>query len=430
MIAPPKNLVIIDGVRTPFSKMNTSLVDCSATNLGRTAVNALITRTGIDPALIDETIFGCVCQPADAANIARVIALRAGIPDSRPALTVHRNCASGLEALATAHARMNTGHGEVFVVGGTESMSQAPLLFNSEAAAKFTALHRARTSRGKLTAAAQFRPNDFLPLVALKLGLTDPVAGLNMGQTAELLAREWNISREAQDAFALRSHEKAIAARDFLAGEITPVYLSDDRPPVTTDNGPRENQSLDALARLKPVFEKDHGTVTAGNASQITDGAVALLVMSETRAEALGLEPRARLLTCRTTGCDPARMGLGPAHAIAKAIELDGLHPDCADIIEINEAFAAQILAVRKALESTRVARDILNHHHPICSIPEEKLNPCGGAIALGHPVGATGARLVLTALMQLHRTPFARRALVALCIGGGQGAAAWIEKL
>jgi acetyl-CoA acetyltransferase family protein len=424
-----KNLVIVDGVRTPFTKINTALVDCDAVDLGRSAVNALIAKTGIDPAVVDETIFGCVCQPADAANIARVIALRAGIPDSKPALTVHRNCASGLEALATAHARMNTGNGEVFIVGGTESMSHAPLLFNATAAAKFTALQRARSTNQKWAAASRFRPADFLPLVALKLGLTDPVAGLNMGQTAELLAREWNISRDEQDAFALHSHEKASAAHHLLANEISPVYLPGGHPPVTADNGPRKNQSLDALANLKPVFEKKHGTVTAGNASQISDGAVALLVMSENRAEDLGLEPLGRLLTCRTAGCDPARMGLGPAHAIAKTIELDGLHPDGADIIEINEAFAAQVLAVLKALKSKRFARDVLHHHQAICHIPTEKLNPLGGAIALGHPVGATGARLVLTAINQLHRDPFARRALITLCIGGGQGAAAWIEK-
>ncbi|MEM7146655.1 MAG: thiolase family protein [Verrucomicrobiota bacterium] len=424
-----KNLVIIDGVRTPFSKINTGLGGCSAVDLGRSTVNALVAKTGIDPAIVDETIFGCVCQPADAANIARVIALRAGIPESQPALTVHRNCASGLEAIAAAHARMNTGNGEVFIVGGTESMSQAPLLFNPSAAKKFTTLSRARTPGHKLAAAAEFRPADFLPLVALKLGLTDPVADLNMGETAELLAREWNISREEQDAFALRSHKKAHAAHDLIAEEIAPVYLPNGLPPVLDDNGPRENQSLDALTNLKPVFQKKHGTITAGNASQITDGAVALLVMSEERAHTLGLEPLGRLLACRSAGCDPARMGLGPAHAIAKTIELDGLHPDGADIIEINEAFAAQVLAVVKALASESFAHESLHHHRPICEIPEEKLNRQGGAIALGHPVGATGARLVLTALRQLHRDPFARRALVSLCIGGGQGSAAWIEK-
>ncbi|MEM8954249.1 MAG: thiolase family protein [Verrucomicrobiota bacterium] len=424
-----KNLVIIDGVRTPFTKINTALGNCSAVDLGRSAVNALIAKTGIDPVIVDETIFGCVCQPADAANIARIIALRAGIPDSQPALTVHRNCASGLEALATAHARMNTGNGEVFVVGGTESMSQAPLLFKQNTAAKFTTLNRARTTGKKIAAAAAFRPADFLPLVALKLGLTDPVANLNMGETAELLAREWKITRDAQDAFALRSHEKAHAAHDLIADEITPVYFPDRVPPVLADNGPREKQSLEALARLKPVFQKKYGTITAGNASQITDGAVALLVTSEERAHALGLEPLGRLLACRSAGCDPARMGLGPAHAIAKSLELDGLHPDSADIIEINEAFAAQTLAVLKALRSKAFARQSLHHHQPICEIPAENINRQGGAIALGHPVGATGARLVLTALRQLHQNPFARRALVSLCIGGGQGAAAWIEK-
>src|SRR6266853_2158886 len=259
-------LVVIDGVRTPFCKAGTEFAALSADELGRIAVDALLTRTGFDPALIDEVIFGCVSQPPEAANIARVIALRAGIPESVPAVTVHRNCASGFEAFTTAFERMAAGVGSVFVVGGAESMSQVPLLFRDEAARKLAAFAKSKTAKRKLAALSEFRPADFTPRAGLKLGLTDPVSGLNMGETAELLARENNITRVAQDAFAMRSHERALEAEARLGEEICPVYLPGK--PVTRDNGPRTDQSPAVLAGLNPVFDK-YGTVTAGNSSQI-----------------------------------------------------------------------------------------------------------------------------------------------------------------
>jgi acetyl-CoA C-acetyltransferase/acetyl-CoA acyltransferase len=408
-----ERLVIVDGVRTPFCKVGTVLADCAPDELGRIAVNALLTRTGLDPNLIDEVIFGCVGQPVDAANVARVIALRAGIPQSVPAVTVQRNCASGFEAVTVAAERMQTGRGSIFVVGGTESMSQSPLLFREDAARKFGALARAKNAQAKIQAMSAFRPSDFTPRIGLKLGLTDPVSGLNMGETAELLAQEFNISREAQDEFSLRSHQRAWSAKEKLADEICPVLLARDvGRAVTRDNGPRENQSMDDLRRLRPVFEK-HGTVTAGNSSQITDGAVALLVMSAQRATQLGLRPIGTLVDYAYAGCDPARMGLGPLFAIRKLQERCAVRLEDADLIEINEAFAAQVLAVLSELPSP---------------IDRERLNVNGGAIALGHPVGATGARLVLTALKELQRRD-AKRALVTLCVGGGQGGALWLER-
>src|SRR6185503_5458222 len=209
-------LVVIDGVRTPFSKMGTDLARLGSEELGRIAVNALLTKTGLNPALIDEVIFGCVGQPADAANVARVIALRAGIPEQVPAFTVHRNCASGFEAFTQAYEKMVARRGEVFIVGGTESMSQVPLLYTHQAAAKFAGLARAKSPFQKLGAMLSFRPADFKPRIGLQLGLTDPVCGLNMGETAEVLAREHNICREKQDAFALESHARANAAREKL----------------------------------------------------------------------------------------------------------------------------------------------------------------------------------------------------------------------
>ena len=423
-----ERLVIVDGVRTPFCKAGTELAALGADELGRIAVSALLTRTDIDPALVDEVIFGCVAQPADAANVARVIALRAGIPKSVPAVTVHRNCASGFEALTQAQEKMLAGRGKIFVVGGAESMSNIPLLFNSSAAKKFGQLARAKSFMQRAQAFAAFRPADFKPRIGLMLGLTDPVCNLNMGETAEVLAREFEISRAVQDAFALQSHRRAAAARDKFADEICPVF-SAGKNVVTSDNGIRENQSPEALAKLKPQFDRRNGTVTAGNASQITDGAVALLVMSESRAQELGFTTLGALTGYAYAGCDPVRMGLGPVFAIAQAEAETGLKLADADIIEINEAFAAQVVAVIKCAASEEFARDQLHRHEPLGEIPSAKLNVNGGSIALGHPVGATGARLVLTALQELKRRK-AKRALVSLCIGGGQGAALWLERM
>jgi acetyl-CoA acetyltransferase family protein len=423
-------LVIIDGVRTPFCKAGTSLAHFGAAELGQIAVTNLLQRTGLKPELVDEVIFGCVSQPADAANVARVIALRSGIPEKVPAVTVHRNCASGLEAITTAYDKMAAGHGKVFIVGGIESMSQMPLLFSQPAANKFARLARAKSFPQRIGALASFRPRDFKPRIGLQLGLTDPVCGMNMGETAELLAREFQISREEQDQFSLESHQRAVAARGKLAEEISPIVVDGDiQTTVTSDNGPREKQTLEALAKLRPVFDKDLGTVTAGNSSQITDGAVALLVMEVERAKELGYASSGALVHYSVAGCDPKRMGLGPLFAMARLEEQCGWRVSDADLIEINEAFAAQTLAVLAAAESNRFAEQHLHRNTPLGKISREKLNVNGGAIALGHPVGATGARLVLTSLKELQRRN-GRRALISLCVGGGQGAALWLERM
>ncbi len=416
-------MFILAATRTPFCKMGTDLASLTADDLGRSAVTSLLTETGIDPGELSEVILGCVAQPTEAANVARIIALRSGIPQHVPAVTVHRNCASGMESVTTAHQRIAAGQGDLFVVGGVESMTQIPLLFPHEAALHFSELNRAKSSGQKLSAAASFNLSDFKPRVGLELGLTDPFTGLIMGDTAEILAREFNITREAQDRFAANSHTKALAHREQLNSEISPVYVNGKA--ITEDNGLRTDSTPEKLATLRPIFDRTTGTVTAGNSSQITDGAVALLVGTEEAANRLGIAPLGRLAAYAYSGCDPARMGLGPIHAIAKAKQLSGLTPDDADLIEINEAFAAQVLAVLASLKNPK------SHHLdlPACDIPSEKLNPRGGSIALGHPVGATGARLVQTALSQLHATN-QKRALVTLCVGGGQGAALYLEKL
>jgi acetyl-CoA C-acetyltransferase/acetyl-CoA acyltransferase len=419
------SLVIVSAVRTPVARAGTDLAHLDAVELGRHAVSSLLTRTGIDPMLVDETIIGCVGQPPEAMNIARVIALRAGLPESKPAMTVHRNCASSLEALTLAHAKMCAGQGEVFIVGGTESMSNMPFYFSRPAVEKFTAMSRARDFKGRATAALHFRPADFAPVIGLKLGLTDPVSSLNMGQTAEVLAREYGISREAQDAFAMRSHLRATQANHLLNQEIAPVL---GKNVVATDNGIRPDSSLEKLAKLKPLFDTCTGSVTAGNSSQITDGAVALLVATEEAAVAHGWKPLGRLVSYAASGCDPSRMGLGPVRALDLALHRSGWTLGGADVFEINEAFAAQVLAVMKCLADPASARRA-GLEAPLGEIDPAKINACGGAIALGHPVGATGARLVQTALNQLQATD-TKRAVVSLCVGGGQGMAACLEAL
>ncbi len=419
------SLVIVAAVRTPFTRAGSDLAHLDAVELGRHAVAALLTRTGIDPMLVDETIIGCVGQPPEAMNIARVIALRAGLPESKPAMTVHRNCASSLEALTLAHAKMCAGQGEVFVVGGTESMSNMPFYFSKPAVAKFATMSRARDFTGRAKAALHFRLADFAPVIGLKLGLTDPVSNLNMGQTAEVLAREFGITRDMQDAFAMRSHLRATQANHLLNQEIAPIL---GKTVIATDNGIRADSSLEKLAKLKPLFDTTVGSVTAGNSSQITDGAVALLVATEEAAAAHNWKPLGRLVSYAATGCDPSRMGLGPVRAIDAALHRSGWKLGDADVIEINEAFAAQVLAVMKCLADPASARRA-GLEGPLGEIDPARINACGGAIALGHPVGASGARLVLNALNQLQATD-TKRAIVSLCVGGGQGMAACLESL
>jgi len=426
-----KPIYIVDGLRTPFAKAGTMLADVEAVDLGKIAVSQLMARTGIDPTRIEEVIFGCVGQPPDAANVARVIALRAGIPESVPAITVHRNCASGFEAVTQAAEKMLIGRGDIFVVGGVESMSQIPLFFSYDAAKKFGALARAKNLSQRLGVLTSFRATDFQPRIGLQLGLSDPVSGFNMGQTAENLSRDFDISREEQDGFAMASHHKAVAGRDRLREEITPVYLPKAKKGhafMDQDNGPRDPQTMEALAKLKPVFESGTGTVTAGNSSQITDGAAALLMMTERALRETGLTPLGRLEGYAYAGLDPSRMGLGPVYAIHQAEQKTGLGLVNAEIIEINEAFAAQVLACQRAAKSESYCRDHLMRDGVLGEIPDEILNVNGGAIALGHPVGATGTRLVLTALKELHRRNLSR-ALVSLCVGGGQGGALWLSR-
>jgi len=421
-------IAIIDGIRTPFCKMGTALKELPAQELGRMATRELIERSNIDPQIIDEVIFGNVCQPMDAANISRVIALLSGVPITTPAFTVHRNCASGLESLVTGALKIQGGEVECLITGGTESMSNIPFLVNKGMQDILTQLQRAKTLRDKIRAIAKFRFKYLSPTVGLVLGLTDPVCGLNMGQTAEVLAKEFGITRQEQDAFSLISHQRAVAARDILAQEIVPVLPGPKfEQAVEHDVGPRENQTIEALTKLKPYFDRRSGTVTPGNSSQITDGAAVLLVMSEKRAKELHLQPMGYLRAAAVAGVQPQRMGIGPAHAIPKALKKAGMTLKQIQAIEINEAFAAQVLACTRSLSSEKFAKEFGYEGHT-GDIDPAILNVNGGAVALGHPVGATGARLVLTMLKHMIRQNL-NTGLISMCVGGGQGAAAILER-
>jgi acetyl-CoA C-acetyltransferase/acetyl-CoA acyltransferase len=435
------DIAIVDGVRTPFVKAFGALAGVSAQDLGRLAVQAVLQRADTRPEQIDQVVFGNVALPPDAANIARVIALLAGIPQDRIAHTVQRNCASGMEAITTAAQLIQLGEARTIVAGGTESMSRIPLLYNAEATELYLRLGRARTFRQRLGTLLQFRPRHFRPVAGVQLGLTDPVCGLIMGETAELLAADFGITRQQQDEFALESHRRAAAAqqRCVLSEEITPVPAPLPCPPpprgegegggqeIKEDVGPRREQSLEALAKLKPYFKKD-GTVTVGNSCPLTDGAAAVLVMPGEAARAEGRQPLGYLRAYAYAGCDPRRMGLGPAFATSKLLKKTGLELRDIDLVEMNEAFAAQVLANELAFASDRFAQEQLGRDRALGTLHRDRFNVNGGAIALGHPVGATGTRLVVTLLKELRRRGL-RRGLATLCVGGGQGAALLLEQ-
>ncbi len=423
-------IAIVDGVRTPMTKAGTVLKDTQADDLGAAVVAEVVARSGVAAEEIDEVIIGNVAQPAHAANIARVIALKAGIPQRVPAYTVHRNCASGMESITSAANKILAGHGKVFVAGGVESMSNIPLLFSGEYADFAARLARAKSFPQRLVAMSSFRMRLLRPQVGLVMGLTDPVSGLIMGLTAENLAREFHISRGEQDAYALLSHQRALAARldGSLEGEVHPVPAWPRfEVMVTQDNGPRENQSLEALAKLRPYFDRRNGTVTAGNSSQITDGAAAVVVMSEEEAKSRGLEPLGYLRDYAYASLEPERMGLGPVYAASRLFESSGATMRDIDYVEINEAFAAQVIACEIAFASDAFARTFLGRDCRVGELDRARMNAQGGAIAIGHPVGMTGTRLVIHALRELRRRG-KNTALATLCVGGGQGAALLLE--
>ena len=393
-----KEVVIVDAIRTPVGSFGGSLRSVPAVELGAIVVKEIIRRNNLDPAKVDELIFGCVLQAGQGQNVARQVVIKAGIPMEVPAMTINKVCASGLRAVSLATQTIKAGDAEVVIAGGTENMSAAPY-----------ALGAARWGA---------RMNNS-PMVDLMIhdGLWEIFNNYHMGMTAENVAEKYGLSREQQDDLGLRSQtlaEKAIKEGRFK-DEIVPVIIPQKKgdPKIfDTDEHPRAGTTKDALGKLKPAFKKD-GTVTAGNASGINDGAAAILVMSRDRADKEGYKPIAKVLSYASAGVDPKIMGTGPIPSTRKALEKAGLKIEDIDLIEANEAFAAQALAVAKEL-----------------NLDMNKVNLNGGAIALGHPIGASGARIFTTLLYELKKRPDAKIGLATLCVGGGMGHAVIVEKM
>jgi len=430
-----KKIAIISASRSALGKAGGVFKNISAAYLGSAIAKQVISQAKIPSNIIDEVIVGNVSQPADTANIARVIAYQAGVPASTPAFTVHRNCASGLEAITSAIYRINSGDAKLILAGGVESMSNIPLIYNKKFTDFFANLIKSKTVAQKIATISKFRLNFLQPIVALTQGLTDPLSGLIMGCTAENLARDFAITREQQDEFALNSHRKAQQATEqgVFDNETSPVFNMDSQKSsiITADEGIRYNQQLGDLAKLKPYFEKNTGTVTVGNSSQITDGAGFLLLASTDFASELQQQYDCQILGYITdfayAGLDPSRMGLGPVFATQKLLNKTSFTINDFDLIEINEAFAAQVIACTNAFASNAFCQKNFGLNKAIGEINPEILNVNGGAIALGHPVGMSGARIVIHLLHQLKATN-KKRGLATLCIGGGQGGSCIVE--
>jgi acetyl-CoA C-acetyltransferase len=393
-----KEVVIIDAVRTPVGSFGGSLTGIPAVELGTIVVKELIKRTGIDPSQVDELIFGCVLQAGQGQNVARQVLIRSGIPQAVPALTINKVCASGLRSVSLAAQTIKAGDADIVIAGGTENMSAAPYAINK-------ARWGARMNDDKLVD------------IMIHDGLWEIFNNYHMGVTAENVAEQYNLTRSDQDALGLMSQqraEKAIKEGRFK-DEIVPVLIPQrkgDPKVFDTDEHPRLGTTQEGLTKLKPAFKKD-GTVTAGNASGINDGAAAILVMSADKARELGLKPMVKIVSYASAGVDPKVMGLGPIPATKKALEKAGLTLSDIDLIEANEAFAAQTCAVGKDL-----------------GFDMDKVNVNGGAIALGHPIGASGARIFTTLLHEMKKRDNVKKGLATLCVGGGMGAAIVVEKI
>lgn len=425
-----KPVYLVEGKRTPQAKSGTTLKDVPAPYLGHYLIKNLVDSLNIPKDEVDEVIIGNTGTPAKYPNIGRVIALEAGLDQQTSGYSVHRNCASGMEALSQAYLKIASGRSDVVFAGGVESMSSMPLLFKEEMADLFMELMKAKTPQAKLKVASSFKIGHLSPVIAIEQGLTDPFCGLNMGQTAEKLAREFGISREEQDEYANESHRRAnmAQAEGKFSSEVLPIIAGKKLDQlITEDNGPRKDSSMEKLAKLKPFFEKRTGTVTVGNSCPITDGGSVWLLCSEEAVKKYQLDPMARMVDYHFHGLEPERMGLGPVLAMNGLLKRTEHKLQDFDLVEINEAFAAQVLACLKVMKDSKLSSrwnvDVLGE------LDRSKLNVNGGAIALGHPVGSTGSRLVVTLAHELAKQK-KRLGLAALCIGGGQGGAVVIENL
>jgi acetyl-CoA C-acetyltransferase len=425
---PRAPVFVVDGSRTPFLKVKGKPGPFSASDLAVAAARPLLARQPFEPTDLDEVILGCVMPGPDEANIARVVALRLGCGSAVTAWTVQRNCASGMQALDCAYTNIADGRSDLVLAGGTESMSHAPVLLNTDMVTWLGRWNSARTFMQRLQALGALRPKHPKPVIGLLRGLTDPVVGLSMGQTAENLAYRFGISRERMDTFALESHKRLAAAQDQRhLDEIEAIY---DTAGLfyEGDDGLRRDTTVEKLAQLRPVFDRPFGNVTAGNSAQVTDGAAMLILASQTAVDKFQLPVLGRIVDSEWAGVDPAQMGLGPAHAMAPLLSRHGLAVSDVDYWEVNEAFAAQVLACLEAWKSTEYCRSELGLDAALGEIDPERLNVDGGGVSLGHPVGASGARIVLHLLHVLARNG-ARCGIASLCIGGGQGGAMLLER-
>jgi len=423
-----RRVAIVGGCRTPFAKAGTAFRDLSAVDLAKLATRELLARTEVDPGLVDQVIFGQVLPSVLVANVAREVSLLPQFPRTIPAHSLNRACASSGQAITEAHDQIALGHADVVIAGGAESLSDIPILHSRRFSALLVEAGKAKTLGRRLAILARTRPRDLVPVTP---AIAEPSTGMTMGQSAEKMAKENGISREAQDRFALRSHQLAAAgtADGRLTAEIGPVFVPLRFDVIaTSDNGIRADTSYDQLASLRPVFDRRYGTVTAGNASPLTDGAAAVLVMAEEVARASGFVPLAFVRSYAVAAVDPAdQLLMGPTYAVPKALERAGLRWKDLGLVEMHEAFAVQVLSNVQAFESRAWAEAHLGRSEPVGEVDWDATNVMGGSIAIGHPFGATGARLVTTLANEMRRRGV-QFGLVSICAQGGMGFAMVLE--
>ncbi|WP_439510835.1 acetyl-CoA C-acetyltransferase [Marinimicrobium koreense] len=421
---------LVDGARTPFLKARGRPGPFTPVDLAVQAGRPLLLRQPMAPTEFDQVILGCVNVISEEMNPARVAALRLGMGEAMPAFTVQINCGSGMQSIDTAYRTIQGGSADLILAGGAEALSHSPLLLQQKAVNWLADLQLAKSPMAKLKALGRFRPSLFKPVIGLERGLTDPVVELNMGQTAEVIAQLFGITRAQADEYAVSSHLRLARAQreGWLDNEVVPAISADGRI-YKEDDGVRPDSSVEHLAKLRPVFERPYGIVTAGNSSQITDGASWMILASEEAVKKHNLTPRAVITDSCWSALDPEIMGLGPAMSIAQLLSRHQYRLDDIDLWELNEAFAAQVLACLAALEDETFCREALKLEHCFGRIDRDKLNIDGGAVALGHPVGTSGNRIVLHLLNALERKGL-KRGIATQCIGGGQAGAMMIERV
>jgi acetyl-CoA C-acetyltransferase len=420
---------VVDGTRTPFLKARNRPGPFSASDLAVQAGRALLLRLPFAPTDLDEVILGCASPAPDEVNIGRVAALRMGCGKKVPGWTVMRNCASGMQALDSAIANIRGARSQLVLAGGVDALSRVPLLYSEKMVLWFANFSSAKSAGARAAAFLKLNPAAALsPIIGIMKGLTDPMVGLLMGQTAENVAYRFGITRGEMDEYAARSHQRVLFAQreDRFAGEIAALFDAQGNL-YESDDGVREDSTPENLAKLKPFFDRKYGNVTAGNSSQITDGAAWLVLASAAAVDKYKLPVLGRIIDSEWAGLDPAQMGLGPVHAATPLLRRHALAFEDVDAWEINEAFAAQVLGCLRAWADDDYCRKELGLERALGKIDETKLNVDGGAIALGHPVGASGARIVLHLLNVLKRSG-GRRGIAAICIGGGLGGAMLVE--